>query len=151
MKKDTFIHKKNLLQNEVRISKVTEPNAQYKSSKPLPQLKDFTFHEFKKIADKTPFTPAEWSSILHLSERTLQRYAKNNSSFAPINAERAIQIEKVLKEGKAAFSNIQNFYNWLKRNPSMLEGTLSLESLNSLDGIEKVLTQLNRIQYGLFA
>ena len=139
------------MQKDAKPSHLNEPMVPYKSLKAVPQLKDFNYAEFKKIADKTPFTQAEWAGILHLSERTLQRYAKDNGSFAAINAERALQIDKVIKEGKIAFGNIQNFYNWLKRNPSMLEGTLSLESLHSLDGIEKVLTQLGRIQHGLFA
>ncbi|MBC7535944.1 MAG: hypothetical protein H7258_09655 [Ferruginibacter sp.] len=150
MKKEVKPVKKIVPQKEERPSKLKEPVAPYKSVKFIPQLKDFTYTEFKKIADNTPFTQAEWAAILHLSERTLQRYAKSNSSFAAINAERAFQIEKVLKEGKLAFGTAQNFYNWLKRNPSMLEADLSLQSLTSLDGIEKVLTQLGRIQHGLF-
>ena len=130
---------------------VKEPMAVYRSVKALPQVKDFTFNEFKKIADKTPFTQAEWASILHVSERTLQRYAKNNSSFASINAERALQIDKVLQEAKITFGKVENFYNWLKRGPYMLEGNLSFNSLTSYEGIQKVLTQLGRIQHGLFA
>lgn len=134
-------------------SKVEEPMPVYRSVKAIPQVKvkDFTYNEFKKIADKTPFTQAEWASILHISERTLQRYAKSNSSFAPINAERALQIGKVLKEGELTFGKVENFYNWLKRNPYMLEGNLSFDSLTSYEGIQKVLTQLGRIQHGLFA
>lgn len=122
----------------------------YRSVRSLPQVKDFTYSEFKKIAGKTPFTQAEWASILHVSERTLQRYAKSNGSFAPINAERALQIEKVIKEGKATFGKVENFYNWLKGNPYMLEGNLSFASLTTYEGIQKVLTQLGRIQHGLF-
>lgn len=134
-------------------SKANEPRVVYRSIKSAPQVKvkDFTYNEFRKIADKTPFTQAEWAAMLHLSERTLQRYAKNNSSFAPINAERALHIDRVLKEGKAAFGKIENFYNWIKREPPMLEGNLSFDSLTSFDGIQKVLTQLGRIQHGLFA
>ena len=135
------------------LSKAEEPIPAYRSVKAIPQVKvkDFTFNEFKKIADKTPFTQAEWASILHVSERTLQRYAKNNGSFAPINAERALQLEKVIKEGEFTFGKVENFYDWLKRNPYMLGGNLSFESLTSASGIERVLTQLHRIQHGLFA
>jgi putative toxin-antitoxin system antitoxin component (TIGR02293 family) len=132
-------------------NKTQEPQPVYRSVKALPKVKDFTYTEFKKIAGKTPFTQAEWAAILHVSERTLQRYAKNNGSFAPINAERALQIEKVLKEGECTFGKIENFYNWLKRNPYMLGGNLSFESLTTANGIERVLTQLHRIQHGLFA
>lgn len=131
--------------------KVKEAMPVYRSVKALPQVKDFTYSEFKKIADKAPFTQAEWAAILHISERTLQRYAKNNSSFAAINAERALQIDKVLKEGKITFGKIENFYNWLKRDPYMLGGNLSFDSLYSINGIERILTQLHRIQHGLFA
>lgn len=116
----------------------------------MPAVKDFTYGEFKKIADKSPFTQAEWAAILHLSERTLQRYAKNKSTFAAINAERALQIEKVINEGIITFGNIDLFYAWIKRNPYMLEGNLSFNSLTSTDGIQKVLTQLGRIQHGIF-
>lgn len=134
-------------------SRAEEPMPAYRSVKAIPQVKvkDFTYNEFKKIADKTPFTQAEWASILHVSERTLQRYAKSNSTFAPINAERALQIENVLKEARITFGKVENFYNWLKREPYMLGGNLSFDSLYSAHGIERVLTQLIRIQHGLFA
>ena len=151
--------KKTILQNtpvykkqQHNISKVEEPMAVYSSSvKVIPSLNDFTFNEFKKIAANAPFSQAEWAALLHVSERTLQRYAKNNGSFAPINAERAIQIDKVLKEGKSTFGDVEKFYNWIKREPYALEGNLSFNSLTTYDGIQKVLTQLARIQQGLFA
>ncbi|UAY51441.1 type II RES/Xre toxin-antitoxin system antitoxin [Ferruginibacter albus] len=134
------------------ISKVEEPVAFYKTLKVVsPVTKDFTYNEFKKIADKTPLTQAEWASVLHISERTLQRYAKNNGVFAPINAERAVQIAEVLKQGKVTFGSIDKFYSWLKQNPFMLEGNLSFDSLKSSEGINRILTQLGRIQHGIFA
>ncbi|MEO6539873.1 MAG: antitoxin Xre-like helix-turn-helix domain-containing protein [Ferruginibacter sp.] len=145
------VEKNSTYKRSSSASKAEEPVPSYRSVKAIPQVKDFTYNEFKKISDKTPFTQAEWASILHVSERTLQRYAKNNSSFAPINAERALQIDKVLKEGKITFGKIENFYNWLKRDPYMLGGNLSFDALYSANGIERVLTQLHRIQHGLFA
>ena len=133
-------------------TKAAEPIAPYyRSVKVVAAVKDFTYNEFKKIADNVPFTQAEWASILHVSERTLQRYAKNNGSFAPINAERAMQIAQVIKEGIITFGNSNLFYSWIKRNPYMLEGTLSFESLTTNEGIQRVLTQLGRIQHGIFA
>ena len=142
-KKNTGEHpKKNI---------VEEPMAPYRTVRAIPTLKDFTFSEFKKIADKAPFSQAEWAAILHLSERTLQRYAKSNGVFAPMNAERVLQIGKVLDQGKITFGSTENFYNWLKNEPRILEGTLSFESLSTYDGIEKILTQLGRIQHGILA
>jgi len=151
MKKATSNKKNAAYKPNDTVSKVQEPSAVYRSIKVTHAVKDFTYNEFKKIADKAPFTQVEWAAILHISERTLQRYAKSNSNFASINAERAVQIEKVLKEGKATFGKIETFYNWLKQKPYMLEGNLSFDSLTTYDGIQKVLTQLGRIQHGILA
>lgn len=151
MKKNTPAKKARLHTQRNTPGKATEPEPVYRSVKALPAVKDFTYSEFKKIADKAPFTQAEWAAILHISERTLQRYAKENSTFASINAERALQIARVLKEGELTFGKQENFYQWIKRGPYMLEGNLSFDSLTSYDGIQRVLTQLGRIQHGLFA
>jgi len=135
-----------------KVTKTEEPEVVYnRTVKVIPSIKNYTYNEFKKVADKTPFTQAEWASILHVSERTLQRYAKNNSSFAPINADRAIQIANLINEGKKTFGKTALFYQWLKRKPLMLEGSLSFESLTTTHGIQLVLTQLGRIQHGILA
>ncbi|MEO6538300.1 MAG: antitoxin Xre-like helix-turn-helix domain-containing protein [Ferruginibacter sp.] len=151
MKKTPTISKKKnpTLKNTSGI--LQESIAEYRPLKKLPSLKEFTYNEFKKIAENSPFTQAEWAGILHVSERTLQRYAKSNGSFAPINAERALQVFKVLEAGKITFGKVENFYNWLKRNPYMLEGNLTINSLSTYEGIQNVLVQLSRIQHGLFA
>ncbi len=134
------------------VGKAEEPIATfYRNIKSLNSLNNFDYNEFKKIADKIPFTQAEWASILHVSERTLQRYAKNNGVFASINAERALQIANVITEGKKTFGKIEMFYSWIKSNPYMLEGALSFESLTTSHGIQLTLTQLARIQHGILA
>jgi putative toxin-antitoxin system antitoxin component (TIGR02293 family) len=132
---------------------VSEPAMVYfrQPVKALPSLKDFSYNEFRKIANDTPFTQAEWAAMLHVSERTLQRYAKTNALFAPINAERALQIGRVLSRAKEVLGEVGNFYHWIKRKPHSLEGQLSFESLTTADGINQVLNQLGRIEHGLFA
>ena len=152
MKKNTPKKKATAYKHNDAVSKAEEPAAPYyRSVKVIPAVKDFTYNEFKKIADKVPFTQSEWAAILHVSERTLQRYAKANGVFAPINAERAMQVAHVLNRGKEVFGDITKFYHWIKRNPYMLEGNLSMQSLTTNDGINKILIQLGRIEHGLFA
>jgi putative toxin-antitoxin system antitoxin component (TIGR02293 family) len=152
MKKHIQKKKPVAYKSNEHLSKAEEPlSPTYRSVKAIPLVKDFTYNEFKKIADKAPFTQAEWAAILHVSERTLQRYAKNNGVFAPINAERAVQVAQVLQRAKEVFGDMAKFYHWIKRNPYMLEENLSMQSLSTHDGINKVLTQLGRIEHGLFA
>ena len=119
-------------------------------ARPSTMVKDFTYREFKKIADKIPFTQREWSDMLHISERTLQRYAKDDGNFTFNVIDRIIQIDKVIKRGTEVFGNPDKFISWLRSEPFMLEGKLSLQSLSDFDGITRVMTQLGRIEHGLF-
>ena len=134
-----------------KISKVQEPFRAFTVSKNMPSIKDFNYKEFKKISDKVPFTQKEWADILHISERTLQRYAKENGNFNFNVADRILQIDKVIKRGIEVFGNLDKFINWIRDNPYMLEGRLSVQSLASFEGINKVLIQLGRIEHGILA
>jgi putative toxin-antitoxin system antitoxin component (TIGR02293 family) len=113
-------------------------------------VKDFTYRDFKRIADKVSFTQKEWSDILHISERTIQRYAKDDGSFTFNVIDRIIQIDKVIKKGTEVFGSPEKFIGWLRTEPFMLEGKLSMQSLSDFEGITRVLTQLGRIEHGLF-
>ena len=134
-----------------KVSKIHEPLVTFSPVKQMPLVKDFDYKEFKKIADKVPFTLQEWSQILHISERTLQRYAKANSTFPFSVVDRILQIDKVIKRGIHVFGSMEKFIGWLRENPYMLEGRLSLQSLATIDGINKILTQLGRIEHGILA
>lgn len=137
---------------EAPASMLEEPEVMYnRTIRVISSVNDFTYNEFKKIAEKTPFTQSEWAAMLHISERTLQRYAKNNSSFAPINAERFVQIIQVLNRAKKVFGTVDYFYNWIHSYPPMLEGALSFNSLTSQDGLQKILLQIGRIEQGILA
>jgi len=144
-------NKKLYKPSETKPSMVEEPFAIYGFPKEYHLTKEFTFNDFKKIAAKTDFTQKEWSDILHISERTLQRYAKENSAFSFSITDRILQIDKVLKRGFEVFGSYEKFLLWIRDNPYMLEGRLSLHSLSSFEGISNILIQLGRIEHGIFA
>jgi putative toxin-antitoxin system antitoxin component (TIGR02293 family) len=142
---------KKFTEKEEKPMMAEEPMAIYELKKNVPSLKNFTFNDFKKIADKVDFTQKEWSDILHISERTLQRYAHDNGFFNTGVIDRILQINKVFERGKEVFGSYERFNLWLRDNPYMLEGRLSIHSLASFDGINLVLTQIGRIEHGIFA
>jgi putative toxin-antitoxin system antitoxin component (TIGR02293 family) len=151
MEKNKNIKKKVEYTPNMRVSKIHEPLLSYPSVQNTPMVKDFNYKDFKKIADKVPFTLQEWSEILHISERTLQRYAKANSNFPFSVTDRILQIDKLIKRGIHVFGSMEKFIGWLRENPFMLEGRLSFQSLRSIEGVNLVFTQLGRIEHGLFA
>ena len=130
---------------------LAEPDAVYELQKPSKIINDLNFNDFQKISAKVDLTQKEWAEILHLSERTLQRYARDNSSFNSNVVDRLIQIKKVIQRGHEVFGSYERFNLWLRGNPYMLEGQLSIHSLASIEGINNVLTQLGRIEHGILA
>lgn len=127
-----------------------EPLVEYRSQQ-RPIVKGFEFSDFKTIAAKVDFTQKEWSDLLHISERTLQRYAHNDGSFNTGIIDRILQINKVFNRGREVFGSYEKFNLWLRGDPYMLEGRLSIYSLASFEGINNIFTQVGRIEHGILA
>lgn len=131
---------------------VQEPFAIYapESLVKLPSVAEFTFKRFQKIADKIPFTQKEWANILHLSERTLQRYAKANSSFEGIYVDRILHIEQLINLGIEVFTDANSLYNWLKKDKIVFGKVLNFQSLYHTNGIQENIMQLGRILHNVY-
>lgn len=132
------------------LPQVREAQAAYTPAKKPLLVADFTFKKFKKVADLVPFTQAEWASILHLSERTLQRYAKSNTSFEAIYTDRILHIQELINMGLETFADANALYRWLQREKNVLGSTLTFESLYSSRGIQEIIDEIGRIQYGVY-
>jgi uncharacterized protein (DUF2384 family) len=136
---------------EGKLNKAEEPIAiPYRPAKRLPAVADFPYTKFAKIASRMPFTQKEWASILHLSEKTLQRYAKDNKSFEGIYVDRILQIDQLIEMGLETFTDADAFYRWLKREKKVLGQSINFESLYSTQGIHDLVDQVARIQHGVY-
>ncbi len=157
-----------LLTNDIVMKKAKNSNQPYNSETPISTVEesyvsmprvnriqaavsDYSYKKFQTVASKIPFTLNEWANILHLSERTLQRYAKDNKNFEGIYVDRILQIEKMVKLGLEVFSNAQALYQWLKKPKHILGEHIDFEALYHTEGINVINDQLGRIQQGVYA
>jgi putative toxin-antitoxin system antitoxin component (TIGR02293 family) len=127
-----------------------EPVPVYRSVRLIPAVADFPCRKFEKIAARVPFTQKEWASILHLSEKTLQRYAKDNKNFEGIYVERILQMQELIETGLKAFTSAEALYRWLKRDKPVLGELLTFDSLKTSEGIGLVKDEIGRIMYGVY-
>jgi len=137
-------------QGKIKPSKVEEPLIEYLPIKKPVIVADYTYKKLKKVADLVPFTQSEWANMIHLSERTLQRYAKSNSSFEGIYTDRILLLQEMIELGLETFTDAGAFYRWLKKEKQVLGQSLNFESLYSDRGIQEVIDQISRIQYGVY-
>ena len=110
--------------------------------------KPFLYTDFKKIADKAPFTLGEWARFLHISERTLHRYAKEASAFHGLQVERILHLKKLIITGQALLGK-QGFAQWLQQPLFSLQAHRPEEFLLTHEGIQEVTDLLHRMQQGL--
>lgn len=137
-------------QGKAKPLKVEEPETSYLPIKKPVAVADYTYKKLKKVADLVPFTQSEWAHMIHVSERTLQRYAKNNSSFDGIHTDRILLLQEMIELGLETFTDADIFYRWLKKEKQVLGQSLNFESLFSDRGIQEIISQLSRIQYGVY-
>jgi len=106
---------------------------------------------FSRIARELSFSMAEWSKFLHLSERTLQRYKKENKDFNPVYSERIMEIAFLCKKGVTVFGDSGKFDQWLELSNLSLGGVSPKSLLDSTSGIRLVQDELLRIEHGILA
>lgn len=110
-----------------------------------------SFHHLTKLSDHIHLGIQEWAEYLHLSERTMQRYKKENKTFDPIHAERIVIIELLYKKGVEVFGIAENFYTWMDTKIIALGGVKPKDLLDTSFGITMVYDELGRIEHGVFA
>lgn len=133
---------------------VQEPNVSYQAFIPMPfmvQSTVFTYSKFVKIAATISFTQKEWAGILHLSERTLQRYALGNTVFEGIYVDRILHIQQLLQLGLQAFTTSEAFYQWLKKDKNVMGQLINFQSLHTTQGIQATINQVGRILHNVYS
>ncbi|MCB0648311.1 MAG: DUF2384 domain-containing protein [Saprospiraceae bacterium] len=110
-----------------------------------------SYVNFKNIAQKTAFTLSDWSSYLHLSERSLQRYEKENKSFDPLQSQQIVRIAMLYNRGEDVFGSLEKFNKWMSWESIALGGIKPKQLLDTTFGIEMIEDELTRIEHGVLA
>ena len=113
--------------------------------------KGINYSFFERLAKNIPFTLHEWAAFLHVSERSLQRYRKDKSSFNAITSERIVEITMLNKYGIEVFGGQERFNTWLTTKNTALGGIKPKDLLDSSFGIQMLKDELTRIEHGVLA
>ncbi len=109
------------------------------------------FDLFQNMLSKFPFSMEEWSGFLHLSERTMQRYKKEDKNFDSLQSEKILQISLLYQRGVEVFGDKENFDFWLGSKNIALGGIYPKELLDNAFGIGLLDEELTRIEHGILA
>jgi len=113
--------------------------------------KGITIGLFEEIVQSNSYTLKQWSTFLHITERTIQRYKKEKRKFESLQSERIIEISKLQLKGNAVFGSEAYFDEWMNSKIIALGNIRPIELLDSSFGIEMLMDELGRIEHGILA
>lgn len=93
-------------------------------------------------------TISELTKYLHVSERTLQRYTPEKLLSIALS-DHLLQIAKVYTRSLEVFEDADDAACWIKQASIALGNISPLHLLDTSTGIELVLDELTRIEYGV--
>lgn len=102
------------------------------------------------LAKKISLTLQELTTILHISERTLQRY-DDDAIIKTEYAEKAVELARLYTRGQEVFGSIDKFKLWMKAPSLVFNNEAPVSLLDTSAGFDMVFTELGRIEYGIFA
>jgi len=101
------------------------------------------------LAKKISLNIQELSNILHISERTLQRY-EDDAIIKTEYAEKAVELARLYTRGEEVFGSIDKFKLWVKTPSLIFNGEAPVSFLDTSAGFDMVFNELGRIEHGIF-
>lgn len=102
------------------------------------------------LAKKISLNLQELANILHISERTLQRY-EDDAIIKTEYAEKAVELARLYTRGEEVFGSMDKFKLWVKTPSLIFNGEAPVSFLDTSAGFDMVFNELGRIEHGLFA
>jgi putative toxin-antitoxin system antitoxin component (TIGR02293 family) len=102
------------------------------------------------LAKKISLTLQEFANIMHISERTLQRY-DDDEIIKTEYAEKAVELARLYTRGEEVFGSLDQFKTWMKTPVHVFRGDTPVSLLDTSIGFDMVFKELGRIEHGIFA
>ncbi|MCW3116376.1 MAG: hypothetical protein JWM28_458 [Chitinophagaceae bacterium] len=110
----------------------------------------FSKHVLMGLAKKISLTLQEFANIMHISERTLQRY-DDADIIKTEYAEKAVELARLYTRGEEVFGTMDKFKTWMKSPVHAFRGVTPVSLLDTSIGFDMVFKELGRIEHGIFA
>lgn len=102
------------------------------------------------LAKQISLTIEEVATVLHISERTLQRYTPT-TLVKTEHADRAIELALLYERGIEVLGSEKAFSTWIKSPNIALGNEIPFNLLDTRIGFIMVLNILGRIEHGVFS
>jgi putative toxin-antitoxin system antitoxin component (TIGR02293 family) len=106
---------------------------------------------FDELSTVANVSPEELAAVINITAKTVRNYRVKNTRFARPASEQLLQLVSLYKKGIDVFSDIRSFNQWLRKPAYGLGGRKPFDLLNTTGGINLVMEELYRIEFGALA
>lgn len=101
--------------------------------------------DFSLLSNKSQ---KEIAALIHTTPKTLQNYASSSKKLPTLQSELLLKLFALYGEGLEVFADVENFNDWLRKPAFGLYNEIPETLLSTSTGINEVVDELIRIQYG---
>ncbi|GAA4456924.1 hypothetical protein GCM10023189_26880 [Nibrella saemangeumensis] len=111
-------------------------------------LKGIPATAFFEIADLTGYKREQLALVFDTSVKTFQRYEREEKNLSPQDSEKALKIFVLFSKGAEVFGSVNHFRRWMDKPAYGLGGQTPFDLLHTSGGIDLIMDELIRIEYG---
>lgn len=89
-----------------------------------------------------------FAGMLNLSTKTLDRYRQGEKRLNPASSELMLKLFSLFKKGEEIFGNSTEFQHWIEKPAYGLAYKVPKELMQTSAGIDLIMDELIRIEYG---
>ncbi|MCP4122709.1 MAG: DUF2384 domain-containing protein [Bacteroidetes bacterium] len=103
---------------------------------------------FYDMVDITGLSKQALAAYLDISTKTLERYRKQHKKLNSFRSEMLLKLVTLYKKGLEIFDDINAFRTWLNKPAYGLDNTIPAKLMITSTGIDVIIHELTRIEFG---
>lgn len=103
---------------------------------------------FFSVADRTGYRREQIAEVFDTSLKTFQRYERESRNLNPQDSEKVLKIQALFDKGAEVFGSLDSFRRWMDKPAFGLGHQVPFSLLHTSGGIDLVMDELVRIEFG---
>jgi putative toxin-antitoxin system antitoxin component (TIGR02293 family) len=99
----------------------------------------------------TGFKKEQIATLFNTSAKTITRYTQEGKNLDIVSSEHALKLIALFKKGTEIFGELEAFRRWIQKSAYGLGWQVPAELMETSGGIELIMEELYRIEFGATA
>jgi len=135
--------------NEAAVKYQAAPNEEYQLVEQA--HRGVSAEAFFDIIGFSGLTREELSSLLDVSIKTIQRYQSDGKKLNALNSEQLLKMITLYQKAEEVFGDLASFNRWLRKPAIGLGNQNPFKYMQTPGGIDLIMDELHRIEFGALA